>query len=465
MRWRPPASIHTRLTLWYTGALLTILLVTSGFSYWLLAVALTRDVDPSLLGLAEVIRDSVAAGHGASGALEAAVGLDSEFRDHFVQVVDARGTPTYLSSRLEGRALPLSARALDNSRAGEQTFETLQRDHRQVRLVTLPIVRDGRPSELVQVAGSLTRSHRALARYLETLFVIVPLGLGLAASGGALMARKALAPVDAMSRTARRIKAEELSRRVELRGTGDELDRLAEMLNEMLARLEGAFGEMRRFSADAAHELRTPLTALKGGLEVALRAARSPEEYRQVLGASLEDVDRLIRLAEDLLLVGRSRADLAAPRAPVDLEQLALEVLDVGAQLAQPRRVTIRIEVGEPVTVLGDVTALQRAVLNLIENAVKYTPAGGLVELTVDREDHSGLLSVRDTGPGIPSGEAARVFEPFVRLDAARSRESGGAGLGLSIARSIVVAHGGTLTLETALGHGSRFTIRLPAAG
>jgi len=117
------------------------------------------------------------------------------------------------------------------------------------------------------------------------------------------------------------------------------------------------------------------------------------------------------------------------------------------------------------VTVLGDVTALQRAVLNLIENAVKYTPAGGLVELTVDREDHSGLLSVRDTGPGIPSGEAARVFEPFVRLDAARSRESGGAGLGLSIARSIVVAHGGTLTLETALGHGSRFTIRLPAAG
>jgi heavy metal sensor kinase len=334
-----------------------------------------------------------------------------------------------------------------------------------MRLVTLPVVRGGKPAEIVQVAGSLARSHRALGRYLETLVILIPLGLGLAATGGALMARKALEPVDHMSRSARRITAEDLSRRLELRGTGDELDRLADTLNEMLGRLEGAFGTMRRFSADAAHELRTPLTALKGGLEVALRAERSSEEYRQVLAAKLEEVDRLIRLAEDLLIVGRSGADLAASRAPVDLEQVALEVLDVGARLAQPRGVTVRMEVGDPVTVLGDASALHRAARNLIENAVNYTPAGGLVEVNVARENGSGLLSVRDTGPGIAPGDVTRVFEPFVRLDAARDRASGGAGLGLSIARSIVTAHGGTITLETALGHGSRFTIRLPAVG
>ena len=258
--------------------------------------------------------------------------------------------------------------------------------------------------------------------------ILIPLGLGLAASGGALMARKALEPVDRMSRSARRITAEGLSRRLELRGTGDELDRLADTLNEMLGRLEGAFGAMRRFSADAAHELRTPLTALKGGLEVALRAERSPAEYRQVLAAKLEEVDRLIRLAEDLLFVGRSGADLASPRAPVDLEQVALEVLDVGARLAQPRGVTVRMEVADAVTVLGHASALHRAARNLVENAVNYTPAGGLVEVNVARDNGSGLLSVRDTGPGIAPGDVTRVFEPFVRLDAARDRASGAPG-------------------------------------
>ena len=459
MRWRAPASIHTRLTLWYTSVLLITLLVTSGFSYWLLTLALAQDVDRALLGLAEVIREAV-----ADRAPETAEAIaDSEFRDQFVQVADAGGAPAYLSRGLKGQTLPLSAAAREGARRGRPTLETVQVGRRHLRLVTLPVLRDGRPSQLVQVGVSLSRSHRALARYAETLVILVPLGLALAALGGALVARKALKPVDEMSRTARRITAEHLARRPELRGTGDELDRLAETLNEALARLEGAFAEMRRFSADAAHELRTPLTALKGGLEVALRAARSPREYREVLVARLEEVDRLIQLAEDLLLVGRSGAEPAS-RSPVDLEQIALEALDIGAQLAQPRGVTVRMEVGEPVTVLGDAAALQRAVRNLVENAVKFTPAGGLVEVNVHSRNASGVLSVRDTGPGIPPGDVERVFEPFVRLDAARDRESGGAGLGLSIARSIVTAHGGTLTLETALGRGSRFTIHLPAA-
>jgi heavy metal sensor kinase len=465
IRWKPPTSIHTRLTLWYTGVLLIILLVISGFSYWLLALALTRDVDPVLLELAEVVRESVTSGRGGSGASDAVADLDAGFRDQLVQVVDAQGVPTYLSARLKGQPLPLSAVARENAQKGKPTFETLPFGPRQMRLVTLPVLHKGRPPEVVQVAGSLARSHRALRRYLETLVILIPLGLGLAASGGALMARKALEPVDRMSRSARRITAEDLSRRLELRGTGDELDRLADTLNEMLGRLEGAFGAMRRFSADAAHELRTPLTALKGGLEVALRAERSREEYRRVLAAKLEEVDRLIRLAEDLLIVGRSGADLAASRAPVDLEQVALEVLDVGARLAQTRGVTVRMEAADPVTVMGDASALHRAARNLIENAVNYTPAGGLVEVNVARENGSGLLSVRDTGPGIAPADVTRVFEPFVRLDTARDRASGGAGLGLSIARSIVTAHGGTITLETSLGHGSRFTIRLPAVG
>ncbi|HET7341418.1 MAG TPA: ATP-binding protein, partial [Methylomirabilota bacterium] len=282
------------------------------------------------------------------------------------------------------------------------------------------------------------------------------------AAGGRVMARAALKPVDEMSRAARRIDAEALTRRIAVRGTGDELDRLAATLNGMLARLENTFGEMRRFSADAAHELRTPLTALKGTLEVALRADRNVAEYREALVSALEEVDRLVRLAEDLLLLSRSTAGPESPPARVDLEPLVLDVADVGARLAKDHGVTVRVGPMAPAAVLGDAGALRRALLNLVENGIKYTPAGGRVELSVAVADAEAVLAVEDTGPGVDEADAERIFEPFVRLDAARARETGGSGLGLAIARSIVIAHRGTLGVERAAGGGARFTMRLP---
>jgi heavy metal sensor kinase len=279
-----------------------------------------------------------------------------------------------------------------------------------------------------------------------------------------MIARTAFRPVDEMASAARRISAEDLHQRIALRGTRDELDRLAETLNGMLARLDEAFTQMRRFAADAAHELRTPLTALKGGMEVARRASRSPEEYRQVLDSSLEEVDRLIRVAEDLLLLSRSAAGGETPRAPVDLEPLLLDGLEVGTRLAQGSGVHVQLGAVVPATVRADAGALARAIRNLVENAIKYTPAGGKVELSLRTADGHALLAVQDTGIGIAPADAGRIFEPFVRLDAARARETGGTGLGLAIARSIVIAHGGTLMLESEAGAGSRFTIRLPLA-
>jgi heavy metal sensor kinase len=467
-------KIRTRLTLWYTGILLAILVVISALSYSLLSWSLTKDIDASLLTVGQIVRDvgwepPETPLRGAVAAVREILG--PEFYDKFFRLIDPDGHPRAHSTFFAGQAAPLSTSARHNATRGQPTFETvrLARD-KPVRLLTMPVVRDGQLLQIVQVGIPLARTHQTLQHYLQTLLILVPVGLGLAATGGALTARAALARLDTISRTARRISAEDLGQRLPSDGTGDELDHLIETLNEMLARLEAAFAEIRRFSADAAHELRTPLTALRGGLEVALRTQRTTPQYREVLASSLEDVERLIRLAEDLLLLTRSAAGAGSKAAQVDLEPLVLDVFDTALRLAASRGVTVRMAEGLPrpdggqMTAMGDGTALRRALLNLVENALKYTAPGGVVELSLARERSDGVIAVRDTGVGIAPHDVERIFEPFVRLDAARARATGGAGLGLAIARSVVNAHGGRLHVESTPGHGSTFTIRLPLA-
>jgi len=466
-RWLRPLSIRTRLTLWYGALLLAILAGMGVLSYRVLAWSLVRDVDVSIRAVAEVIR---ATGQARTSFLinpapeELREILGSRFLDTFFQPLDPEGEPGRRSLRLSG-PLPLSADARRNAARGRETFETVvlpPEEH--VRLVTLPVRRDGRPAGLVQVGMTLTAVDAALFRYLQILLALFPIGLALAVAGGAWIARRALAPVRAMARQAREITAENLTRRVPRRGAEDELDYLADTLNVVLARLEAAFAELRRFTADAAHELRTPLTALKGGLEVALRHPRSAEAYERTLRGSLDEVNWLIRLAEDLLLLSRATAGAGLARARVELEPLLLDGLDVGLRLADGTGVMVGAGAVERAAVLGDATVLRRLLLILVENAVKYTPEGGLVELSLTRAGDEVCLAVRDTGIGIDRADAARVFEPFVRLDDARSRETGGAGLGLAIARSIAMAHGGHIRVDSEAKAGSVFTVHIPTA-
>jgi heavy metal sensor kinase len=468
-------TIRTRLTLWYTAILLAILVVISALSYSLLAWSLTKDIDAALLTVGQIVRDvgweyPDTPLQGAETVVRQILG--PEFYDRFFRLIDPDGQPRTRSTFFAGKAAPLSTSARRNATRGQPTFETVRlAGDEPVRLLTMPVARDGQLMQIIQVGIPLARTHQTLQHYLQTLLVLVPVGLALAATGGALTARAALARLDAISRTARRISAEDLGQRLPCDGTGDELDHLTETLNEMLVRLEAAFTEIRRFSADAAHELRTPLTALRGGLEVALRTERTAAHYRDVIASSLEDVERLIRLAEDLLLLTRSSAGAGVKATPVDLEPLVLDVLDTALRLAGGRGgLSVRMPehfppAGDtPMTVMGEAMALRRALLNLVENALKYTPPGGLVELALTREGSEGLIDVRDTGVGIAPDDLERIFDPFVRLDAARTRATGGSGLGLAIARSIVVAHGGRLAVESTPGHGSTFTVRLPLA-
>jgi heavy metal sensor kinase len=463
-----PLSIRRRLTIWYSLVLLLILVVVGGLSYSVLRTRLLHDVDASLLAVAQAVQGAnPPAVEAGPGPMEQWVRelLGPEIYDKLFQFSDPEGHPGLRSPLPRDPPLPVSPAARATAAAGQSTFETVDLPRQgATRLLTIPVMRQGKVIQLVQVGLPLERTRQTLASYLRTLVLVIPAGVALAALGGAALARAALRPVDMMSATARRITAEDLARRVPRRGSGDELDRLAETLNAMLGRLEATFAQMRRFAADAAHELRTPLTALQGSVEVALRAERSPEEYRRVLVSSLEDIQRLRRVAEDLLLLSRATAGPEVPRQAVDLEPLVLEVLDLGIQLAQGTGVTVRAKEMAPLTVHGEGGALRRALTNLVENAVKYTPPGGAVEVALARAGGTAVVSVTDTGIGIAAGNLERIFEPFVRLDPARARDTGGTGLGLAIARSIVAAHAGTISVESAPGAGSRFAIRLPLA-
>jgi heavy metal sensor kinase len=461
-----PLSVRRRLTIWYSLILLAILVLVGGLSYSLLRTRLLQDLDTSLLTVAQAIqRTSPPVVDAGPGPLEQWMRevLGNELYDTFFQLLDPEGQPGPRSPQPQNDQLPLSLEARRNAIAGKSTFETVNLAPRGLtRLLTIPVLREGKVVQLVQVGLPLERTRQTLTRYLQTLLLVIPAGVALAAVGGAAIARAALKPVDAMSATARRITAEDLAQRVPRRGSGDELDRLADTLNAMLGRLEATFAQLRRFAADAAHELRTPLAALKGSMEVALRSPRSAEEYRRVIASSLEDAERLIRVAEDLLLLSRATAGLEGPRQLVNLEPLLLEVLDLGLRLAQGAGVTVRMKEMTPLAVRADEGALRRAVLNLVENAIKYTPAGGAVELSLTRADGAAAITVADTGIGLDPADTERIFEPFVRLDAARARETGGSGLGLALARSIAVAHGGDISVQSAPGSGSRFTMRLP---
>jgi heavy metal sensor kinase len=269
-----------------------------------------------------------------------------------------------------------------------------------------------------------------------------------------------------MATQAKTISAERLGDRLSIETPEDELGKLGTVFNDMLGRLQTAFDQLRRFTSDASHELRTPLTAIRSVGEVALQDQRSPAEYRDVIGSMLEEVDRLTRLAESLLAL--SRADtghIQLQREVIPLLQLAKEASSVVEVLAEEKRQRIDIEGDGGLLVFVDRLILRQAIVNLLDNAIKYSPTESRVLVRVQSGgDKQAFLDVVDHGPGIPNEHQPYVFDRFYRVDRARSREWGGAGLGLSITRWEVEAHGGDITLTSEEGHGSTFRVSLPVA-
>jgi signal transduction histidine kinase len=300
------------------------------------------------------------------------------------------------------------------------------------------------------------RAHRATLDRLRTigLFTLPALFVGSLLAGW-LLARRLLRPVEVITATAEEISATDLSRRISLDGPDDELKRLADAFDSMLGRIDGAFAAQRRFVADASHELRNPIAIIQTNLDVA------EDELGPRASVVRRATARMAQLVDDLLALARTEGD--ARRGRVALVELAAEVAEEHAALAGARGVRIAVE-GSGAEVVGDADALRRAVANLVDNAIRVSPAGGTVSVVVADGSDGVRLDVRDLGPGIPAEEQERVFERFWRADGSRSRASGGSGLGLAIVRRIVELHEGTVAVESVPGLGACFTIRLPAA-
>jgi heavy metal sensor kinase len=333
-----------------------------------------------------------------------------------------------------------------------------------MRMLTYPVVVRSRVRNVVQVATSLGPVMEALHQVLWILAVGMPGLLLIALVGGWFLAGRALRPLDTVVEELRGLDADTLDARLPDKEGTLEVRELAENINGLLGRLEDAFRRVREFTADASHELRTPLTVLRGEAEVALRKPRSPEEYQAVLASSLEEAHRMGRIVEDLLLL--AKGDLGeAPvhKVPMDVAEVLGEVAAQAALLAEDRGLRFTYAAGPPAPVTADPLRLRQLFWNLLDNAVKYTPAGGRVFLSHGRTDAGWVrVTVKDTGIGIPAADLERIFERFYRVDKHRARAQGGSGLGLSICRWIAEVHGGRIEVESKVDEGSAFTVYLP---
>lgn len=358
---------------------------------------------------------------------------------------------------------PQMAGTLDKSQLRFETRDVTEMGLGRCRVVSTLADGPGGPY-VVNAMTSLVPFDQKISLLVTVLWVSCPVALGSGIVAGYTLARRVLSPVDRIVEVANRITATDLHQRVEVLNPGDELGRLAQTLNALIDRLQKAIEEMRRFTADAAHELRTPIAVLRSGVEVALRAPRTADEYRQTLEDAADEASRLTRLADQLLFLSRQDAGmLEIDREEVQIDALLKDVVEQLAGRAEDADVVIDVEPLETWTVRGDDTRLSQVFYNILENAVKYTQRGGRVRLSGRICDDRVQIEIEDNGPGIPSEHLPHVFKRFYRIEQSRNCEQGGTGLGLAIAQSAVTAHGGAISIRSVLGQGTVVRVELPS--
>jgi heavy metal sensor kinase len=453
--------IRTRLTAWYAGVLLATLLVFGALAQVAVRAAIAGSIDADLetrlAGLENFLQVQMSRGPSSR--------LPHQFDEHaalrpggeMMQICDSSGNWVFQSESI--RTLGLNARG---STPPDRPLTEVLRGV-PIRLRSAVITMKGEVF-YVQLASTMGAAYGALDRFRWLILALIPLMVCAAGIGGYWVSTRALAPVGAIITDARSIGLQNISRRLVVPATGDELQVLSETLNEMIQRLESACRRMTQFTADASHELRTPVALIRTTAEVALLQPRDGESYRGALKDILAEGERTTKLIEDLLVL--SRADSGAFQlnaVPIDLKEPLQEAWWQGVTLAAGKNVRLTTNLPDAaVAVLGDAGALRRMFLILIDNAIKYTPIDGSVAVKLAATDLETVFTVQDSGIGIAAEELEHIFERFYRADKARQRDSGGAGLGLSIARWIAEAHRARIHVESGPNSGSKFSVRFP---
>ena len=472
------SSVRIRLTLWYTAAMAVILILLASVTYFVIRQNVQARGDAQGAELADTFLSTVNAELGESTKPDsldygvAAAISEHRFRDVVFAVFDPQGNLIGMSEwfpedrrhsewKRDALVAPLQA-ALGSQGA----FQSVHFAGHTYRVYVRHFSLEQQAATLV-VVQSLFHQHEFLETLAGTFAIVIPITLLIAGLGGYFLARRSLSPVVAMSEQARWIGAENLEARLSVRNPDDELGHLAGSFNGLLDRLNASFDRQKRFVADASHELRTPVAILCGETEVALaKEDRSEQEYRETLGILADESKRLKRIVEDLFTLARADAG-QYPLSYTDfyLDELAAECAKNVRTLAAAKQITLACDPSGEALIRADESLVRRMLLNLLDNAIKYTQPGGFVSVHVAHLDGAYDLSVTDSGPGIPGDLHSRIFERFFRVDKARSRkeqDGSGAGLGLSIGAWIASAHSGKLGLTRSGSEGSTFTATLP---
>lgn len=464
-----PLSLRLRLTLFYAALSALVLAGFGALFYRTLAVRLERSLDQELDERGAALRGYLRFPGGRAQLVyddkdpEEAYFIRTATR--YFQVLDASSGEVLLQSQELQLLDALPSPDEIQAQIKKPHTSEIQSPQGPLRFNSYVVHAGPKRDFLIQVGTSRQPVENALQEFLKTLVLLIPVGVLLAAMSGWWMARRALRPVEDLTTAAAQIGISNLNVRLPLRGTDDEVDRLAATFNQTFARLEDAVQQMRQFTASISHELRTPLTALRGEAEVALMEARTPESYRKVLASQLEEFDKLTQMVNRLLTLARAEGgEIHLASDQVNVSALVSSLVGQMDLMASWKKIQLRLKVDEGIVVRGDRDWIECAVLNLLDNAIKFTPEGGEVDVVLNMRDRYACLDFRDTGIGIPQEALPHVFERFYRAEPSRSKEFEGAGLGLALVKWVVENHHGRVAVDSRIGRGSCFTIWLPAA-
>jgi heavy metal sensor kinase len=463
-------SISFRLVVWYVGLLTGIFALLCALLYLDLRHFLENDLRQAQLRRTHQIANTLLAHVGQTGesyvARQTHDWYEPEIDDRFIRITRADGTLVYASGRPRGGSFDPQAIAPLRPWPPAPESEKLRLPGGKTLIVaTLLYPSPDHPAYLVEFGELLDPVEAMLGHLLLQLALGLPLAVLIVAGGGYLLLRRALTPVEEITRAAERITQHNLRERLPVARSGDELERLSTSLNRMITRLDDALQNSQRFVADASHDLRTPLTILRGELESFTEDPRLEADLRERAACVSDEVGHLSKIVEQLFTLSRLDAGEAQTAwTRFDLAELVTSTAEQMSLLAEDKGISISRDFAQPLPVKGNRVRLKQAVVNLLDNAIKYTPEGGQIRLRVHPGEDHAVLEVEDNGVGIPAGELPHIFERFYRVDRVRSADSESAGLGLSIVKSICTAHGAEVDVTSTLGKGSCFRVRLPLA-